>query len=216
MRFAVQRKWIPDNPASALKAPNVQARPTLLFTHSEIVSILAAIEAYAAKTAYGSKVSAQRMRSLVLLLRYSGMRIGDAVTLGPDRLNGNRLFLYTAKTGTPVYTVLPEFVVKALEDTPMTTERYFFWTGVGKLSTAVRMWDMRLKRIFDNAKISTGHAHRFRDYLRRRVVTRWRANGARLCIARPHIHQGNGAALRAVGESATGTTRSRRFACLEP
>ena len=109
------------------------------------------------------KANAQRMRSLVLLLRYSAMRIGDAVSFSPDRLDGNRLFLYTAKTGTPVYTVLPEFVVKALEDIPKTTERFYFWTGVGKLSTAVRMWDMRLKRIFEKAKIVKGHAHRFRD-----------------------------------------------------
>jgi hypothetical protein len=76
------------------------------------------------------------------------MRIGDAGGFSPERLERNRLFLYTAKTGTPVYTVLPEFVVKALEDTPKTTERFYFWTGEGKLSTAVRMWDKRLKRIF--------------------------------------------------------------------
>jgi integrase/recombinase XerD len=49
------------------------------------------------------------------------------------------------------------------EATPKMTERYYFWTGVGKLCTAVRMWDMRLKRIFDQAKLARGHAHRFRD-----------------------------------------------------
>jgi integrase/recombinase XerD len=91
------------------------------------------------------------------------MRIGDAVSLNMDRINGNRLFLYTAKTGTPVYTVLPDFLVKALEATPRVTERYYFWTGTGKLSTAVRMWDMRLKRAFEKAEIVKGHAHRFRD-----------------------------------------------------
>jgi integrase/recombinase XerD len=91
------------------------------------------------------------------------MRIGDAVSLSVERINGNRLFLYTAKTGTPVYTVLPEFLVKALEATPRVTERYYFWTGVGKLSSAVRLWDTRLKRVFDKAEIVNGHAHRFRD-----------------------------------------------------
>jgi integrase/recombinase XerD len=73
------------------------------------------------------------------------------------------LFLYTAKTGTPVYTVLPDFLVKALEATPRLTERYYFWTGVGKLATAVRLWDMRLKRGFEKAGIVKGHAHRLRD-----------------------------------------------------
>jgi site-specific recombinase XerD len=161
--FVLRRKWIADNPALELKAPKVQLRPTLPFIHKEMVSILTAIEAYAAKTAHNGRINARRMRSLVLLLRYSGMRIGDAVSLTSDRINGNRLFLYTAKTGTPVYTVLPDFVVRALEATPRMTEQHYFWTGVGRLSTAVRMWDMRLKRIFDGANIAKGHAHRFRD-----------------------------------------------------
>jgi integrase/recombinase XerD len=161
--FSLERKWIAENPALKLKAPKVQLRPTLPFIHKEMVNILTAIEAYAAKTAHNGRSNAHRMRSLVLLLRYSGMRIGDAVSITPDRINGNRLFLYTAKTGTPVHTILPDFVVKALDATPKTTEQYYFWTGSGKLSTAVRMWDMRLKRIFDKANIVKGHAHRFRD-----------------------------------------------------
>jgi site-specific recombinase XerD len=163
MGFALRRKWITDNPARELKAPKVQLRPTLPFTHKEMVSILTAIEAYAARTAHNGRINARRMRSLVLLLRYSGMRIGDAVSLTADRISGNRLFLYTAKTDTPVYTVLPDFVVRALEATPKMTERYYFWTSAGKLSTAVRMWDTRLKRVFDKAGIVKGHAHRLRD-----------------------------------------------------
>jgi integrase len=160
--FAVKRKWIHDNPAAELSAPKVQAKPTMPFTHEEMVSILSAIEHYASKTANNGKLNAQRMRSLVLLLRCNGMRIGDAVSLSIDRVTNNRLFLYTAKTGTPVYTVLPDFVERALDATPKMTERYYFWTGVGKLSTTVRMWDMRLKRIFDQAKLARGHAQRFR------------------------------------------------------
>jgi hypothetical protein len=46
--------------------------------------------------------NAQRLTSLILLLRYSGMRIRDAVALSSDRLKGNKLFLYSAKTGTAV------------------------------------------------------------------------------------------------------------------
>jgi site-specific recombinase XerD len=42
--FAVRRKWVEDNPAIELKAPTVQIRPTLPFTHDEMVKLLAAIE----------------------------------------------------------------------------------------------------------------------------------------------------------------------------
>jgi hypothetical protein len=39
-----------------------------------------------------------------------------------------RLFLYTQKTGVPVNTILPEFVLSALEATPKVTEKFFFWS----------------------------------------------------------------------------------------
>jgi hypothetical protein len=37
----------------------------------------------------------------------SGRVIGDAASCAVDRLSGNRLFLYTQKTGVPVYVPLP-------------------------------------------------------------------------------------------------------------
>jgi hypothetical protein len=66
-----------------------------------------------------------RIRLLVLMLRYSGMRIGDAVGCAVERLNGKKLLLYTQKTGVPVYCPLPDFVVTALEEMSPTSERYF-------------------------------------------------------------------------------------------
>jgi len=100
---------------------------------------------------------------LVLVLRYSGMRIGDAVRCAVERLNGNQLLLYTQKTGVPVYCPLPEFVVKTLEELTPVSERYFFWTGTSKLQTATGDWQAKLKRWFEKAKLPDGHAHRFRD-----------------------------------------------------
>jgi hypothetical protein len=46
---------------------------------------------------------AKRLRALVLLLRYSGLRIGDAVTLPVAKLVDEKILVYTAKTGVPVY-----------------------------------------------------------------------------------------------------------------
>ena len=42
------------------------------------------------------------------------MRIGDAVNFSAEQLDGNRVFLYTLKTGVAVNTVLPDFAVSAL------------------------------------------------------------------------------------------------------
>jgi hypothetical protein len=39
----------------------------------------------------------------VLVLRFTGLPIRDVVALESERLTGNKLFLFTAKTGVPVY-----------------------------------------------------------------------------------------------------------------
>ena len=162
-RFAQKRKWTSENPASDLKSPKIPICPTMPYTSEEMVRILAAVGLYAEEMPSTGKENARRIRALVLLLRYSGMRIGDAVGLSVDRIKGNRLFLYTQKTGVPINAILPDVVLKALEATPRVTEKYFFWSGIGKLDSIVRSWQTRLRRLFGLAKVSGGHAHRFRE-----------------------------------------------------
>ncbi len=162
-RFAQKRKWTPENPASDLKPPKLTLCPTMPYTREEMVRILAAVDKYAAEVPSTGKENARRMRALVLLLRFSGMRIGDAVNLSIDHIETNRLFLYTQKTGVPVNAILPGFVLKALEATPRVNNRYFFWSGTGKLDSAVRSWQTRLRKLFELAEVQNGHAHRFRD-----------------------------------------------------
>jgi integrase len=91
------------------------------------------------------------------------MRIGDTVSLSADRIEGNRLLLYTQKTGVPVNNVLPDFVLKALGETAKVAGNYFFWDGTSKLETIIGSWRKRLNRLFELAEVSNGHAHRFRD-----------------------------------------------------
>jgi integrase/recombinase XerD len=162
-RFAQDRKWVQENPASKLKSPKFSLCPTLPYTREEMVKILAAVETYTREMPSTGLDNARRMRAMILLLRYTGMRIGDVVNLRSDRIVGRRLFLYTQKTGVPVNTILPEFVLTALEATPKVNEKYFFWSGEGNLDSAVRSWQTRLRKLFELAGIAGGHAHRFRD-----------------------------------------------------
>jgi integrase/recombinase XerD len=166
-RYATERRWTETNPAALLRPPKVSLRPTMPLEHGELVKILAACEKREDEVQGHGYRNAQRLKTLVLLLRYSGMRISDAVALSADRLQGSKLFLYTQKTGVPVYTVLPDFVIEALEATPHVTAKLFFWSGNGKLETAVKDWQGRLRDIFEDAEVSKGDgnavAHRFRD-----------------------------------------------------
>jgi integrase len=65
--------------------------------------------------------------------------------------------------GTPVYLPLPEFVLGALDQTPVVSERYFFWSGNGKLKSAVADWQRILAKVYKTAGVPDAHAHRFRD-----------------------------------------------------
>ena len=163
LRFAQDRDWIVKNPALSLKSPRVTLCPTMPFASEEMLRILAAVDKYRAKFPSRGKENALRLRGLVLLLRFAGLRIGDAVSLSVDRLSGDRLFLYTQKTGVPVNTVLPKFVVDALEAIPKVTDKYYFWNGVDRLETVVGSWRRRLAKLFELAEVRKGHAHRFRD-----------------------------------------------------
>jgi integrase/recombinase XerD len=160
LKFCVDSKWAEENYARHLKVPKVGDRPTLPFSREEMLKILAAFDPYGKSAGLAN---AQRLKAFVLLLRYSGMRIGDCVKCSVDRIDGNRLFLYTQKTGTPVRCVLPDFVLRELEAAPKSSEGHFFWTGKSKLHSAIGKWQRRLQRLFELAGIQGGHAHRFRD-----------------------------------------------------
>ena len=125
------------------------------FTREEVQRVLAACDQYP------DKHNSIRLRALVLLLRYSGLRIRDAVTLARERIIDGKMFLYTAKTGTGVWCPLPPLVLSALESIP--TGRYYFWTGDSKPKSAVGDWQRALKKLFELAGVPFAHAHRYRD-----------------------------------------------------
>ena len=53
--------------------------------------------------------------------------------------------------------------MRELERAPRSSERYYFWTGASTRHSANGKWQRRLQRLFKIAKVSGGHAHRFRD-----------------------------------------------------
>jgi len=162
-RFAQARRWITENPASGLKPPKVKPSPTLPYTQEEMLGILAATEAYREHAQSHAKLNAIRLRSLILILRYSGLGISDAVSLSPDRLSADdKLFLRRAKTDVPVRVKLPAYVADVLRTTPMMDGRYWFRTTEAKLRTAVSRWQSRLSALSKAVGIHV-HAHRFRD-----------------------------------------------------
>jgi integrase/recombinase XerD len=162
-KFAMANGYVSTNPATAVENPKVRPNPTLPFSPDEMLAILAAGTNKISECRPEARMRARRTRALALFLRYTGLRISDAVGCATDRLQGSKIFLYTQKTGQHVYLPLPEFVVKELEALPRVSDHYWFWTGVGSVETARKKWTEALSNLFEDAKVKNGHAHRFRD-----------------------------------------------------
>jgi integrase/recombinase XerD len=160
LRFCQDSGWIESNPAMVLKPPKVTHRPTLPFEDSDIERILKATDTLSEWGTFGPKA-----RAMVLLLRYSGLRMQDAACLERRRLKNGKLFLYTQKTGTPVYCPLPPAVATALNGVENAHPDYFFWDRRSERETTVKSWNRVFRKIFatTDPKIDGGHPHRFRD-----------------------------------------------------
>ena len=171
----VRRRYLQENPALGLGKIKVVQIPTDYFPPEEFDRIIDAT--YRVCDNRGGFIDIDsnrtRLRTLTQLMRWSGLRIRDAITLERHRLHGDSLLLYQAKTGTPVYVPLPPFVVEALENLPAGPKpnlRYFFWSGNGDPKSAVANWQRSYRRLFNLADIRTPdgevkrcHPHMFRD-----------------------------------------------------
>ena len=140
--------WIDNSPAKHLRPPIVKDRPTLPFSREEMARILE---------------HARESRVFVMTMRYTGMRISDTAMLQASALNGNKVFLYTQKTGVPVYVPIPGYVVNELASI-RPVGGYLFLRGEStRLETCTDLWRRQLARVFKDAKINNAHPHWFRD-----------------------------------------------------
>jgi integrase/recombinase XerD len=159
-RFCQDSGWVDRNPAMAVKSSKVEQNPTLPFSDGEVSRVLVAARALTGFGRYGPKIE-----PMVLLLRYSGLRIQDAACLERARLVDDKLFLYQQKTGTPVYCPLPPHVVERMTTVKNDNDQFFFYDGTSQRQSMVKSWDRVFQKVFATAKpaINGGHPHRFRD-----------------------------------------------------
>jgi integrase/recombinase XerD len=161
-RFALQSNWVKQNPVVSMRAPKTTYPPTLPFSKDEMDKILWACDLYPDNGRFRRGTPA-RLKALCLLMRYTGLRIGDAVTLRTDRIVDRKLFLYTQKTHVPVFCPLPQSVVDALADVVPVSERHFFWNGTSNTRSITGNWQRRFQKLFALALVPNAHPHRFRD-----------------------------------------------------
>jgi integrase/recombinase XerD len=154
-RFVHESGWITTNSAILIKPPKVEDPPTLPFTREEFARVLKACDKYP------NRKNKIRLKALVLLLRYSGLRITDAVTLSEHQIEDGVLKLRTAKTGTDVRVPLPPVALNALK--AIHTTNYYFWSGTSTKKSCVGDYQRAFKKLYKLANVENGHAHRWRD-----------------------------------------------------
>jgi integrase/recombinase XerD len=153
-RFCHDSGWIKDNPAKVIKPPKVDDPPVLPFSDDEMKKILQACDTHS------QPERAVQLRALVLLMRHSGLRIGDAVQLSRDKIHDGILELRTEKSGTKVRLPLNPEAAQALTNVPKIGV-YYFWNGESKRRTAINIWERTFMSLFKRAGIQ-GHSHQFR------------------------------------------------------
>jgi integrase/recombinase XerD len=159
----VSSGWLPANPAKGIKPPKARPKPTLPFSDHEWEKIIWALDSYGEIHPQSPVLVRKQLKALVLVMRHSGIRISETVDLRQDSIDADgRLFLYQAKTGSPVCVPLSPVVIEALKEAD-SGNPYYFWSNVGTVTTALTHWQSRLKKIFNIAGIPDAHSHRFRD-----------------------------------------------------
>jgi integrase/recombinase XerD len=168
MRYCLRHKWVVENFAIDLDPVLVDPKPTLPFSSEEYQRILDAVpELYQAASGFSNQqiqFFKTRLRALIMLLRWSGLRITDALTLRRDRLSPEgRLHLYTAKTGVAVTMLLRPEVTAMLHMLASPNPDYFFWSGRGLPTQVADNYRKPLWKLFRLSGVKGAHPHRFRD-----------------------------------------------------
>lgn len=161
--YCLRHKWVSENPAAHLSTIKVSQPPTLPLTREQFEAVVEAAWRYNPKAA-DKNSRRQRAVAMLLLLRWSGLRISDAARLERTALSDRgTLRLYTQKTGEAVYVPLPPLVVAALRELPNINPRYFFWNGTSAVESPGKRWWSTLKTIFVSVGMPDAHPHMLRD-----------------------------------------------------
>jgi integrase/recombinase XerD len=180
--FCVRSGWLIQNPALLLGKIKVVQKPTGYFEPQQYSAVIDATYCYRDtrfEQGDGIQVGGARIRTLTELMRWTGLRIRDAVTLerirlSQDPLDGTeRIMLYQAKTGEPVYCPIPPHLAELLRSVPpgpLPNPKYFFWSGNGLPKSAVANWQRSYRKLFAIADLrepdgqpKRSHPHIFRD-----------------------------------------------------
>jgi site-specific recombinase XerD len=172
VKFCVKRKWLVENIAEDLEPPPQASdnNPKTPFDDEELGRIYEACDKIGPPTKPGAGYrnwGGDDVRDFIDLSLYTGLRISDVATFNISRrLNGNDVYLRMHKTGQPLCTWIPDWLVARLRAREKIHCALIF--NCGKTGNAKQLCDIwrnkRLKLAFKLAGPFSEKAtpHRFR------------------------------------------------------
>jgi integrase/recombinase XerD len=171
--YCVKMLWIIKSPAADMKAIKPAKSVTLPLLSGRYEKVIASTYLYDKNARRPSDRFGEELRAIIELMRWTGLRIGDALLCERSRIVGNRFTLCTKKTGADLTVILPDHVVAALHALPLRPDvdpKYFFWSGKSKYKSLTSRWQRKLHRLNDylslvdyQDKPMTFHSHQLRD-----------------------------------------------------
>lgn len=161
--YCERSEWIAKAPRLPKVVPDEQ--PTTPLTPEEFTKLLETVP-----TVIKEEREAVRVRSLFLLMRYSGLAIRDALTLSKEEVQAAgsyyRVVTSRQKTGTHVSVPLQSEIALELLRTPNDTPEFFFWDGKRDAYLFTVCMGQKVRLAFVAAGLDDGQhmkSHRLRD-----------------------------------------------------
>jgi integrase len=160
-RWAAAMEYTPRSPALMLKAVTPEDSQTWPLTPQQFEELLAATHKLDAEARYKSAQVGQHLRALFLVQRWTGLRVGDVLSLPKSALQGNRITaviqkkLHRKPAAARVVCIVPDHVAEALTSLPLRNEEhpdYFFWSRKCTQQVNTNKWLRKVDRL--NAYLS--------------------------------------------------------------
>jgi len=175
-KWAVETEYLDKDPSVAAKRQKYERHQTqpLPDPDRQMEEILRATYRYDADRYRDTPEYGVALRAILLLMRWSGIRLIDALMLKKSAIRRGTLNLVTKKRGKEIKNrPMPKVVLDALDAVPSlpgVRDGYYFWTIACDAENLSVMWAARIKRLNDaylNLADEDGEPMKFRSHMLR-------------------------------------------------
>jgi len=161
VKSCLKRKWLAENLVEDIETPigSSTAADRLPFTDEELEKVYRACDSLGEvrwRSHLGEGLwSGEDVKDFILVLLYTGLRISDVATFDmQSRLGkGNQIFLRMHKTGKPLFTWIPDWLVERRQVRQQKVgNRIFAVPESTRLETVTDLWRRKIHRVFELAQ----------------------------------------------------------------